>query len=189
MTNFIAPNKTSMEISVAKDNSHFESNFIHITSVYLWDWKYVPLLSFSEKIKLSRNYTHSLVEIFQFVSYEKSAITLCLGSKKCFCLLELLPKKNLVQNFQNDSLVNRNIFGFTVIHLWHPQVGEKVQKSKLKLGKWRMRLPEEWEVENWHVWTATHKKHYIYLYNFYGLFCSFELLKTWDEAIITVVPK
>ena len=33
ITNFIAPNKTSMEISVAIDNSHFERNFIHITSV------------------------------------------------------------------------------------------------------------------------------------------------------------
>ena len=48
---------------------------------------------FSEKIKLSRNYLHSLVVIFQLVNYEKSAITLCLKSKNCFCLLELFSKK------------------------------------------------------------------------------------------------
>ena len=131
---------------------------------------------------------HILTVYSDCINYKKSAITLCLISKNCFCLLELLSKKNLVQNFQNDLLVNRNIFGFTVIHLWHPGKG-KVQKSKLKLGKWRMRMPEEWEVENWHVWTTTHKKPYIYLCNFYGLFCSLELLKKWDEAIITVVPK
>ena len=63
-------------------------------------------------------------------------------------LVRTVVQKNLVQNFQNDSLVNRNIFGFTFIHLWHPQVGEKVQKSKLKLQKWQMRLPK-WGMGGW----------------------------------------
>ena len=145
------------------------------------------LTFFFQKDKIFPELYSLLVEKFSICWLGKVSNNSLSEIQKLFCLLELLPEKNLVQNFQNDSLVN--IFGFTVIHLWHPQVREKVQKSKLKLGKWRMRLPEEWDVENWHVWTTTHKKPYIYLCNFYGLFCSLELLKTWDEAIITVVPK
>ena len=33
MTHFNTPNKTPMEILVTKDNSHFEREFIHITSM------------------------------------------------------------------------------------------------------------------------------------------------------------
>ena len=46
--NFIAPNGTSMESSVAEDNSHFERDFICITSVLLLNRKDVPLLFFQK---------------------------------------------------------------------------------------------------------------------------------------------
>ena len=69
MTNFNTRNKTPMEILVTEDSSHFERDFIHITTAYLWSQKDVPLLSnfselFSKKIELSQNYFHSLVVIF-----------------------------------------------------------------------------------------------------------------------------